>query len=241
MNTPPHIVAKNMHGRYCVPASSQHRPAAATVLKGQVWEARTLAFIAANCGTGDIVHAGTYFGDFLPALSKALAPGARLWAFEPSSENHACALRTIELNGLSNVTLMRAGLGDRAETGNLAIGKPGMAGGGACRIRRREKPGVDHERVPLVTVDETVPEERTVSVLQLDVEFFEQEALGGALRTIARCRPLILIETLPRDLEWYNANILALGYCDLGAINRNHVLTMSPKTVRDFNARRDRQ
>ncbi len=74
------------------PARRRPRPAAAAVLAGNVWEAGVIAFMARNCGTGDIVHAGTYFGDFLPGLSHALTPGARLWAFEPSSENYA--LRT---------------------------------------------------------------------------------------------------------------------------------------------------
>jgi hypothetical protein len=101
----------NKFGGFCVPASSQHRPAAHAILTGRVWESETIEFITTRCGDGDVVHAGTYFGDFLPALSKACRPDARVWAFEPNTENYRCAKITIGLNGLQNVVLTNAGLG----------------------------------------------------------------------------------------------------------------------------------
>ena len=66
-----------------------------------------------NCGTGDLVHAGTYFGDFIPALSRVCAPDAKVWAFEPNPENYRCALITTTLNNLHNVEIKNAGLGSQ--------------------------------------------------------------------------------------------------------------------------------
>ena len=59
-------VAYNMFGGYCVPLSSYCRPAAQAILNGQVWEPETIAELRkfAKIGGGDVVHAGTYFGDF---------------------------------------------------------------------------------------------------------------------------------------------------------------------------------
>src|ERR1700678_3814062 len=96
------LIAANVHGTYCVPAASRERPAARAILDGRIWEAETLAFLASQCGSGDVVHAGTYFGDFLPALSRAIAEDARVWAFEPSSENFLCAGITLKLNAIGN-------------------------------------------------------------------------------------------------------------------------------------------
>jgi hypothetical protein len=71
-------IAYNQYGGYCVPQSSHHRPAAQRILSGTLWEPKTIAFMMTYCGTGDIVHAGTYFGDIVPALSQACAPGAKV-------------------------------------------------------------------------------------------------------------------------------------------------------------------
>jgi hypothetical protein len=43
-----------------------------------------------NCGKKDIVPAGAYFGDFLPALSNC-GDDVGVWAFEPNVENYTCA------------------------------------------------------------------------------------------------------------------------------------------------------
>ena len=240
MTLPDHLIAANQYGRYCVPRSSQTRPAAAAVLAGNVWEAGVIAFMARNCGAGDIVHAGTYFGDFLPALSRALGNAAQLWAFEPSSENHACARRTVEMNNLRNVSLLHAGLGARADTKPLCIASLDGAWGGASHIVK-EKPldGVC-EDVRIVALDEIVPRERNVSIVQLDVEGYEQQALKGALEILKRCLPILILENLPRNPKWHERNILALGYREIGAISRNRILTASPDDPPDFDAYRDR-
>src|SRR5882672_2138462 len=96
-------VSYNKYGGYCVPSSSVHRPAAQKILSGDVWEPDTIEFMVNHVGDGDIVHAGAYFGDFIPALSQACKPSAKLWTFEPNPENYRCALITIEINGLRNV------------------------------------------------------------------------------------------------------------------------------------------
>ncbi|HEX4157426.1 MAG TPA: hypothetical protein VHY79_03050, partial [Rhizomicrobium sp.] len=154
-----------------MPVSGLHRPAARFVLAGEVWEAPTLDLMIAECGTGDIIHAGTFFGDFLPGLSAGVADGAKIWAFEPHPESFRCALLTVLLNDLENIELSNAGVGDRQESGLLVTRDfDGISLGGASQIL----PGVDEQRdirgtnrVPtsLVTLDKTIPSDRTVSIL----------------------------------------------------------------------------
>jgi FkbM family methyltransferase len=224
-----------MYGGYCVPESSRHRPAAQKILSNGVYEPETIRFIRANCGAGDIVHAGTYFGDFLPALSKALAPEARIWAFEPNTENYRCARITVEINGLKNVVLANSGLGARAERMQImTVDQNGHALGGASRLVPDVPEGMAHtQSVQVVTVDEVVGPDRNVSILQLDVEGHEKEALAGALKTIRRCLPIIILETLPESIllrsAWFAENVLGLGYRPFGKVHGNVIYVRESK------------
>jgi len=192
------------------------------IMHGEVWEADTLAFLTAHCAEGDIVHAGTYFGDFLPALSAGVASGAHVWAFEPSAENFQCAEVTLKLNGIVNVTLTHAALGKAAGTALLCIGEEGKPPrGGGSAIEPKRKPGRIYEDVRVVRIDDAVPYDRRVSIIQLDVEGYEQQALAGALSTIRRCRPVLVLENLPADLSWFEEQVLGLGYGKIGALDRN--------------------
>jgi hypothetical protein len=89
----------------------------------------------------------------------------------------------------------------------------------ACSALRRIARQRSHraEPVQVVPIDDIVPEDRPVSIIQLDVEVYEQ----WALRTIRRCRPVM--ETLPNDgrLAEYPA---PLGYRPGGRIAENVVL-----------------
>ena len=177
---PDHIIASNKHGRYCVPKSSRSRPAAKAVLAGGVWEEKTISLMAMNCGDGDIVHAGTYFGDFLPGLSRALKSCARLWTFEPSYENFLCSQQTVALNDLTNVSLIHAGLGARSGEGSLCVSAAGEVQGGGSSFVQSKIPGAVYEDVQILALDDIVPPDRHVSVVQFDVEDYEQQAFKGA-------------------------------------------------------------
>ena len=219
----------NQYGGYCLPESSLHRTAPRKVLRAEVYEPGTLDFMRAHCGGGDIVHAGTYFGDFLPALSAACDPGTKIWAFEPNPENFRCAQITVLINDMNNVVLRHAGLG--SQQGALAVrvrDARGMALGGKSHLVEDGSYQADtDEQVEITTIDSAVPPGRHVSILQLDVEDQEQAALTGALQTIRRCRPILILEIRKgNDLlesEWFASEILNLGYSETTKLHGNTV------------------
>jgi len=218
-------VAYNKYGGYCVPMSSRHRPAAQRILAGQIWEPETIEMLISHGNDGDVIHAGTYFGDFLPALSQCCAPGRRVWAFEPNPENYQCAQITGYINAVRNIELINACLGERQGARRMVTtDAAGRALGGASRIVDCENGMAGAVTVNCVAIDEVVPEDRTVSIIQLDVEGFEKPALSGALKTIERCTPTIILETLP-DEQWLSENILHLGYRVAGKVHDNTILT----------------
>jgi len=77
------------------------------------------------------------------------------------------------------------------------------------------------EPTEVVTIDDQIGAERSVGIIQLDIEGYETEALFGARRTIARCRPVLILETEPRleALEW----LTCLRYQKMTALNGNTV------------------
>ena len=219
------VIAYNRFGGYAIPNQSLHRPAAQAVLAGGVWEEATIACMIAHAGDGDIVHAGTYFGDFLPALSAAIAPAAKIWAFEPIAANHACAAITMRLNGLANVELTQAALGCGAEMLTMVTHDArGRAMGGGSHVAENPDPSGPTERVRQILLDDAIPAQRNVTVLQLDVENFEKQALSGALALLARCKPLLILETVPQS-DWFAEHIGSLGYAFQSEVSRNSVFS----------------
>jgi FkbM family methyltransferase len=225
-DVPDSVLAENEHGSYCVPRSSLHRPVSRTIRESRVWEAETLDLVRGADPAGDVVHAGTFFGDFIPALARSRSDGALVWAFEPNRENYRCASATISLNKLENVVLRNAGLDTASGSALLATSdRDGLPLGGASRVIRNRARArwTDSEEIDLVAVDDVLGEDRDVAVIQLDVEGHEQDALTGALRTIARCRPLIVLETPPPP-SWIEEHLAPLGYRVAGEVNANTVV-----------------
>lgn len=207
--------------------SSRHRPAPAAVLRGEVWELETIEFMRAHAGDRDIVHAGMFFGDFLPGLATAMAPGRSIYGFEPNAENYACAQWTILLNGLANVRVHNSGLGAQSRKALMRVAtKEGLAiGGGSHILEGASTPGNDPgiTAVDLVTLDEVLPIAADVGTIQLDIEGYERAALAGAIKTIRRCRPILILETVPRD--FVKTHLQPLGYVHSTTVCSNEVLT----------------
>lgn len=222
------MIAYNKHGGYFTPLSSQKNPAVQKIFSAKVFEPETVKFMRKNCGKGDIIHAGTFFGDFLPGISNALSEGSKIWAFEPNVENFRCAQITCLINNLKNVNLHNAGLGaHKSKVKMLVETESGIGLGGMSKIINEPKKGRTIE-VDINLIDDAIPKDRSVSIIQLDVEGYEKEALSGALETIKRCKPIIILEDNNKVIEtdWFSENILKLGYEITGELHKNTLLTL---------------
>jgi FkbM family methyltransferase len=188
-----------------------------------VIEQNTIDFIVEHVQDGDVIHAGTCFGDFLPALSRA--GSGKIWAFEPNPENYRCAMITILINDLQNVNLMNAGLGETRRIAKIVTcHEDGTSLGELSHIQRHSDPeGLRAVTVQIVELDDVIAEDRKITIIHLDVEGYEQQALTGGLATIRRCRPFLILETLPSQ-QWYAENLKPLGYHVEGQIDHNTLL-----------------
>jgi FkbM family methyltransferase len=204
---------------YFVPEYALHRPVAARILRKKYASPRLNALVEAvmNARPGNMVHAGTFFGDMLPVFTR-LTPGL-VYAFEPVLENYLLARRVVERNHLDNVLLFHAGLAESARPGTVETREEDRhRGGGSYVVTDPDRATFATQQVSLVTVDQLAIDD--LSLIQLDVEGFERQVLEGARQTVARNEPVIVVE----DFRNACADLLAdLGYEHAARIGRDHL------------------
>jgi FkbM family methyltransferase len=174
--------------------------------------------ICRHAQSGDVVHAGAYFGDFLPALETGTPDGTMIWAFEPSEENFRCSQITVLINNLQRVRLFNAALGTTRGYARLvqadATGWPLGSGSYIDQESQASDPG--SSCVEVLALDSLLDPSRTVSVIHLDTEGFELSALEGAIETIGTHRPILILEKWNEagieDQPWFRQHILESGY-----------------------------
>lgn len=202
-------IAYNQYGSFCTPDSCKYDEPVQYTYRGEQYESESINYIQGLDLKGDIIHAGAYFGDSIPGLANALPKHSKLWTFEPNPESYRCAKITILLNNLENVHLENCALGDTDGTLHLQTQRNGTTKklGGTTRVV-----GNSTDKTIEVSVrrlDEIIPSERKVGLIHLDVEGFESQVLNGALKIIARDKPLIIVELSKEE----NCEILErLGY-----------------------------
>lgn len=127
---------------------------------------------------GDVyVDVGANIGHLAIEAALAVGPSGTVFAFEPHPKIAQFLRENVRLNGLRNVMVAQAAVGDRF--GWIWLSDR----------RADDQNAVSFEsgdlRVPLVTLDELL-EGRRVRLLKVDVEGFEKFVFAGARRTLER-------------------------------------------------------
>lgn len=225
VNGTQYFLAHNPFGSYCIPSVYNSQSEAKAIIQGNAWEQETLEFLRQHAGEGDVVHAGTHFGDMLPGLSSACGDKSVVWAFEPNEISFQAARMTVQINQAANVILTRAALGECESVADMLVRNAcGHNLGGTSRIEpARRHPRQMTDRVRVTSLDQIIPSHRRVSVIHLDVEGYEHQALKGALALIRRDRPLLVIEKVPKQPWFEQISLEDLGYRMLRKVDGNTV------------------
>jgi|TARA_R110000803_G_scaffold22164_2_gene55293 FkbM family methyltransferase len=212
------IYCENKFGLYAVPKVSSHRPAAKHIINGNIWEKNTLEYIDNLNLKNEVIHAGTYFGDFIPFLSTIFK---KIWAFEISKNNYEAAEETIRLNNIDNVNLYRKALGDEDKIVNIETNINNQDLGGVSRVKNYKT----NETIEQVKIDDIVPENSIIDLIQLDIEGYEINAIKGAMSTIKLHKPILILEDNYNhtEKEWFKINIIDLGYRKVTEVDDNKV------------------
>lgn len=229
-------IEANEYGFYCVPNVYFGRELADILAQGSVYEPNTLKMFRRMVGDGDVVTGGAFIGDFLPAIRPAMAKDTILYTFEPVPMSFAAATETIRLNNLTGIELHPVGVGSEPGTATMLVKRPG---GGAISAGNRiidKTEDVAPERtieIDITTIDAIVPKDRRVSLVHLDVEGFEKQALVGAKRVLNDSKPMVVCEgdkgwQIRSYLQILNDLVPGANYRHMGTIEHNALYRPDP-------------
>jgi len=119
-------------------------------------------------------------------------------AFEPMSAHRECYLRNMD--GRPNFTLHGVALGETDGTAFLRTRTPGSSGDtgvdqAAERSSLRASVDTDGELVDMKRLDDF--DLKNVTLLKIDCEGYELFVLRGAVETLKRCKPCVIVEQKP--------------------------------------------
>lgn len=144
-----------------------------------------------------ILDIGANIGNHALYFSKYLDYSS-LICFEPIHDNFV--LLNQNMRGVPSVHLRQEAVGEKRQTVRMSINRDNM---GACEVNPDGT-----EVVQMVRVDDLLLKQR-VSLMKIDVEWYEPKVLEGAVSIIAEDHPLILIEDSNRS---YADILIKLGY-----------------------------
>lgn len=149
-----------------------------------------------------VVTAGANCGMYVRHYAKRFAV---VYAFEPDPLNFHCMVNNAQFD---NVIKIQAALG--ASNGFVVVNRLSMQNVGMHTVRQMK-----HAAVPMMRLDQF--NFHHLDLLQLDVEGYEKDVLLGALETIKRLRPVVIIERnvggdLLEDLGYHLAEQSKMDY-----------------------------
>ena len=156
-----------------------------------------------NCaGAKVFIDVGAHIGLYAVPASIIMYPnGGKVYAFEPSTVNHAYLERHIELNNISNCIVSNCLLGDVCEKVEFYedLKKPNPSG---SKILYK-KPDRFTKTIKYQTTLDTFCDVNSVipDIIKIDVEGSEISVLKGALETINEFKPIIFLSAHPHHFE----------------------------------------
>lgn len=138
---------------------------------------------------GDVVYdVGAHIGYYtLIAAKKQINSGGHVIAFEPNPTNLRILRKHLQLNNITNVTVIEAAVAESSGKSKFALGT-GTGTGHMAPDGQLE--------VQTVSLDELVQQGiiPPPQIIKIDVEGAELRVIKGALQTIATYRPFIFLE-----------------------------------------------
>jgi FkbM family methyltransferase len=184
--------------RFSIFASNDDLAIGHHVLRGHPYDPGIAAIFNRYVKSGmAVVDIGANIGCFTMLLASLVGPSGLVVAVEPNPENIKLLEASRRVNGFDQVLVIQAAAG--RQTGLLALNvshSNGMTGDlpGKFDAIFASRP------VPCFALDAILPKDRRISVIKIDTEGAELNALIGLSETIDHDRPMIVSEFSPGTL-----------------------------------------
>ena len=187
-----------------------------------LWEPQTTKIIKylGLRSTSDALIAGAYFGDSSLILAK-INPKNKVHCFEPNKSQRKQLIKNKNVNNLKNIIINKEALLNKS---NLLNSLTGFDSYGSINTNKKGN-------IKSTTIDDYVNKNNlSLGFIQLDIEGSEYKALTGGLKTIERCRPVIIFEIHSKYFNW-NKGILNTKLCKLLSDRKYNMFA-----IRDINS-----
>src|SRR5260370_11966052 len=124
-------------------------------------------------------------------------------AFEPSPQTFTRLAKNIEINGLRNVRLVNAAVGDKR--GVLSFSEDPMSV--LCRVSESGR-----LKVPCVTLDDELRDVPSIDILKIDSEGYATHVLRGASETLKKTKRIAFELHYPGEQQEIDSILFPLGF-----------------------------
>ena len=171
--------------------------------KGNEWEPYMLEYFQKYIKhNSTVIDIGSNIGTHTINIAK-MFPDTIIHAFEPLDLHYDILNQNIKINNLSNVTTYKKGLSNKKGVmyePNINFCKPDNFGGFGLQEQKSNKP------VDIITLDSLSIE--NISFIKCDVEGHELNVLEGAIETIEKNKPTLIVEVWQQNHKFFfNSNL----------------------------------
>ena len=161
------------------------------------WERQEADQLRALLGPGmTFVDVGAHVGYMSLLAASAVGPTGRGYAFEPEPGNFRLLTANLANHGVEHVHAVPAAAWH--ESGRLSLSVCADNTGDHRAYPLPGRPAVD---VLAVAIDDVLPEDTKVDVVKVDAQATDDLAIRGMERTLARSRPVMLVEFWPEGIR----------------------------------------
>jgi FkbM family methyltransferase len=177
------------------------------LLQTGVWEPDTWEIIDSHLPSdGTFIDVGAHIGYFSLKAAKKVGPGGRVVSIEPNPRTLIELNENLRQSGAKQAVVQPVACADRRTRLDLFLGPESNTGTASlARQNAARDPG---QQVESVTVDAVPLDEileglnlSHVHVIKMDIEGAELIALRGAVKTLARYRPVLVLELIEEQLH----------------------------------------
>ena len=167
---------------------------------------------------------------------RKVCPTRKILAFEPDPENIKLLEKTLRGANLQNVEICKCALSN--QLAEVSFFQDNLTSATGC-VAGKDKPWIEQYlngsaneiRVKTETLDSVVRQDRSPSLIKIDVEGHEVEVLQGARNTLSEAKPLMIIDSFPPKQSTVLSLLDELGYQSMDA---DRHASINPKTTNLF-------
>jgi len=145
-----------------------------------------------------VMDCGANQGIYACAFGALVGPHGRVYAFEPQGYAVEALRRNIELNGFTHVSVKQVAISNVNGTAMLDVSSGPVSASILRNVGGTKTMSVS--TLSLTSFAERV-DLRRLDLIKMDIEGAEYDALIGAAPIIARFKPTIVLEAMPKDIS----------------------------------------